>query len=118
MELFSYILPVLIIIFALLLYRKLKRERSKQAPKKPEPEIKVDTVRCFTCGIDTPVETALEKKDGTFWCEECEKSLRGDGLSVYKIEIKDFVYPSGWHHYMGVHKVDGVKPKMKKINYN
>lgn len=67
MELFNYILLVLIIIFALLLYRKLKRERGKQAAKKPEPEIKVDTVRCFTCGIDTPSETALEKK-GRYFC--------------------------------------------------
>jgi len=59
-------------------------------------------------------ETVLEKKEKTFWCPVCEKSVKGEGNLKHKIEIKDFSMISSWWHYMGRHVVDGNVPKRAK----
>jgi len=63
---------------------------------------------CKDCG------TVLEKKENTFWCSQCEKSVKGEGNLNHKIEIKDFPMISSWWHYMGRHVVDGNVPKRAK----
>lgn len=63
---------------------------------------------CSKCG------TILEKKDQTFWCSQCEKSVKGDGNLNHKIEHKQFKNISSWWKYMGRHVVDGKMPKRKK----
>lgn len=55
--------------------------------------------------------TVLEKKDGTCWCPKCEKSVKGDGVTKHKIELRDFPDISKWWAFMGMHVVDGKKPK-------
>lgn len=59
--------------------------------------------------------TKLKKKDKTFWCDTCEKSVKGEGNLQHKIEIKDFPMISSWWHYMGRHcDENGVMPKRAK----
>ena len=55
---------------------------------------------CKDCG------TVLEKKDKTFWCSKCEKSVKGEGNLHHKIEIKDFPMISSWWHYLGMHNAE------------
>jgi hypothetical protein len=62
---------------------------------------------CKDCGAE------LEKKDGTFWCGECNKSVKGEGNLEHKLKIRDFPMISSWWHYMGRHVVDGKVPKLK-----
>ncbi|MEJ1384730.1 MAG: hypothetical protein RPU34_04040 [Candidatus Sedimenticola sp. (ex Thyasira tokunagai)] len=52
-----------------LLVKIIKRGSSKKGNEIPgyQPEATDETVRCFTCGMDTPIETALEKK-GRYFC--------------------------------------------------
>lgn len=59
-------------------------------------------------------ETDVEKTEGTFWCPKCECSIKGAGNLKFRIEERDFSNVSKWHAYMGMHVVDGVKPKRKK----
>jgi len=59
-------------------------------------------------------ETVLEKKEKTFWCPTCEKSVKGEGNLSHKIEIKDFPMISSWWHYMGRHVIEGKVPKRAK----
>ena len=66
------------------------------------------TPACQNC--DTP----LEKKDGTFWCAKCEKSVKGEGNLNHRLELKNFPKISSWWHYMGRHVVDGKVPKRQK----
>jgi len=58
--------------------------------------------------------TILEKKDGTFWCSSCKKSVKGDGVTQHKILERDFENISSWWHFLGRHVVDGRMPKRKK----
>lgn len=59
-------------------------------------------------------ESVIEKKDKTFWCPGCEKSMRGDGLTTHRIDVKDFADISSWWHYCGRHIVAGKMPKRQK----
>lgn len=63
---------------------------------------------CKDCGA------GLEKQEGTFWCETCQKSVRGEGLSKYELRYKDFPNISAWRKYAGYHIVDGKMPKREK----
>jgi len=65
---------------------------------------------CQDCG------TPVEKKEGTFWCPACDKSVKGDGLSQYKIEDKDFPCVSAWWSYMG--RGNGVQKRKKGVQAN
>lgn len=57
---------------------------------------------------------ALEKQDGTFWCPTCEKSVKGDGVTKHRIELRDFSNISKFWAFMGMHvDDDGHKPKRK-----
>lgn len=59
--------------------------------------------------------TALERRDGTFWCPTCEKSTKGDGVTRHKIEVRDFANISKWWKFMGMHvNGEGKKPKREK----
>jgi len=65
----------------------------------------------------TPVCTCgavLEKKDGTFWCPACEKSVKGDGVTKHRIELRDFPNISKWWAFMGMAVLDGKKPRREK----
>jgi len=76
---------------------------------------------CQDCG------SVLEKKDGTFWCDTCQKSVKGEGNLEHRVEIKDFPKISSWWHYMGRHNSahcpechkrlddDNVCPKCKQF---
>ena len=66
---------------------------------------------CKDCG------TVLEKKDKTFWCSECQKSVKGEGNLQHKLTIKDFPMISSWWHYMGRHNVAHC-PTCRKILTN
>lgn len=63
---------------------------------------------CKECG------SSLERKEGTFYCEQCDKSVKGEGNLVYAIQIRDFPMISSWWHFMGRHVVDGKVPKRAK----
>jgi len=67
---------------------------------------------CPKCG------EKLEKKEKTLYCKKCDKSVKGDGVLIHDIEIKDFPMVSSWWHYMGRHTVDGKMPKRKKGTLN
>ena len=58
--------------------------------------------------------TALEKKDGSYWCSNCEKSVKGEGNLDYLLEDKDFANISKWWAYMGRDIQDGSMRKRKK----
>lgn len=58
--------------------------------------------------------TALEKKDGTYWCPKCEKSVKGEGNLDYQLGYKDFPNISKWWAYMGRDIQDGAMRKRKK----
>lgn len=45
-------------------------------------------------------------------CDECGK-LAKDGLLKHKLDYKDFPTISKWWAYMGMHTVEGVKPRRK-----
>lgn len=64
---------------------------------------------CRECG------TILEKIDGTYFCKTCEKSVKGDGNLMFKMELRDFPKISGWWKFMGRHCDDsGKMPKRAK----
>jgi len=63
---------------------------------------------CKKCG------TLLEKKDKSFWCSHCKKSVKGDGILNYKLEFKQFPNVSSWWKYMGRPVEDGKMPKRQK----
>lgn len=63
---------------------------------------------CPKCGTD------LVKKDKTFWCEKCNKSVKGEGNLKHRIDIKNFRNISSWWHYMGRHIENGAMPKRVK----
>lgn len=63
---------------------------------------------CQDCG------TGLEKKDGTLWCETCQKSVKGEGNLHHEVQIKEFPRISSWWHYMGRHNVAHC-PDCRKI---
>lgn len=71
---------------------------------------------CQVCG--TPVEKKQAKEDsnerGTYFCPSCQKSIKGEGNLVFRIEQKDFATISKWWAYMGRHNVEGNMPKRKK----
>ena len=58
--------------------------------------------------------TVLEKKDGTYWCSECEKSVKGEGNLDYQLGHKDFSNIGKWWAYMGRDIQDGAMRKRKK----
>lgn len=58
--------------------------------------------------------TELVKQDGTHWCETCQKSVKGEGMSTYELKFKDFPNISAWRKYMGYHIIDGKMPKRQK----
>lgn len=71
---------------------------------------------CKDCG------GGLEKKEvkketgkviNSLVCIECGKVAK-EGLLKHKLDFKDFPTISKWWAYMGMHTVDGVKPKRKK----
>jgi len=58
--------------------------------------------------------TGLIKQEGTFWCETCQKSSKGEGNTKYKVVERDFPCISSWWKFMGVHcDAEGRKPKRK-----
>ena len=58
--------------------------------------------------------TVLEKKDGTYWCPKCKKSVKGEGNLDYLLAHKDFPNISKWWAYMGRDIQDGAMRKRKK----
>jgi hypothetical protein len=58
--------------------------------------------------------TVLEKKDGTYWCSHCEKSVKGDGNLNYLLTDKDFPNISKWWCYMGRAIINGTMQKRRK----
>ncbi len=58
--------------------------------------------------------TPLEKKDSTYWCPSCEKSVKGEGNLEYLLGYKDFSNISKWWAYMGRDIRDGAMRKRKK----
>jgi hypothetical protein len=56
----------------------------------------------------------VEKKESTFYCPVCKKSIRGDGVVAYDVERRNFSTVSAWWAYMGRHTVDGKMPKRTK----
>lgn len=65
---------------------------------------------CEKCGGE------LQRQDGEcgLICSECGKKAKGEGVLKYKIAARDFPTISKWWAYLGMHTVDGVKPKRKK----
>ena len=59
--------------------------------------------------------TRLEKRDGTYWCSHCEKSVKGEGNLDYLLDkSKDFPNISKWWAYMGRDIKDGAMRKRVK----
>jgi len=58
--------------------------------------------------------TVLEKKDGTYWCDNCQKSVKGEGNLDYLLAEKDFSNISKWWAYMGRDISNGAMRKRKK----
>lgn len=57
----------------------------------------------------------LVKQDQTFWCPQCNKSVKGDGPINHKVELRDFPTISSWWHFMGRHNDgNGKMPKRAK----
>jgi uncharacterized Zn finger protein (UPF0148 family) len=65
---------------------------------------------CQGCG------TNLEKKDGTFWCDTCQKSVKGEGNLDHRVELKDFPRISSWWHYMGRHNSEHCPECRKRVD--
>lgn len=53
------------------------------------------------------------KTINSLMCVDCGKIAK-EGLLKHKLDFKDFPTISKWWAYMGMHTVDGVKPKRKK----
>ena len=58
--------------------------------------------------------SVLEKKEGTYWCPECQESVKGQGNLDYLLGDKDFPNIAKWWAYMGRDIRDGAMRKMKK----
>lgn len=54
---------------------------------------------------------ALEKIEGGMKCRDCGQDAKGKGVLKYRVELKNFPKVSSWWHYMGLHVVNGKKPK-------
>lgn len=74
---------------------------------------------CPDCGT-VLVKKEIEGKDGkpfnTFYCEKCEKSVKGDGVLKHRVEMRDFATMSKWWKFMGI-AIDpetGRKPMRQK----
>lgn len=63
---------------------------------------------CKDCG------TELEKRNGTYFCQKCEKSVKGEGNLNYILKMKDFPTISKWWAYMGRDIENGGMRKRKK----
>ena len=67
-------------------------------------------------------ESAIEKREtekngrkiNQFYCQKCERFMKGDGNLTFKIVERDFPTVSAFWSFMGMATVDGAKPKMKK----
>ncbi len=67
------------------------------------------TAICSKCG------DPVEKKEHTFYCSTCDKSIKGDGIIKHRIDEKEFSNVSKFWKYLGLHCDDsGNKPKLKK----
>lgn len=56
----------------------------------------------------------IDKVEGTYFCPACDKSLKGDGNLVFRIDERDFPKISAWWAYMGRHNNgNGTMPKRK-----
>ena len=53
-------------------------------------------------------------KNGGMTCGDCGKEAKGEGVLKYRIENRDYPNISKWWAYLGLHTVDGHKPKRKK----
>jgi len=60
------------------------------------------------------VKADTGKTINTLYCEDCEKTLKGQGNLRYQIFTKDFPNISSWWAYMGRHIVDGKMPNRQK----
>jgi len=40
--------------------------------------------------------TQVEKRDNTYWCSHCEKSIKGEGNLTFLLDYKDFPNISKW----------------------
>ncbi len=63
---------------------------------------------CQKCGGD------LRKAEGGMHCAACGQTAAGDGILSYRIGRRHFPKVSSWWHFMGMHVVDGKKPKRAK----
>ena len=60
------------------------------------------------------VKKEIDEKN-VFWCERGKKSVKGDGVSTYALEYKQFNNISAWRSYMGYQiNEDGKMPKREK----
>jgi len=59
---------------------------------------------CKKCGTD------LEE----FVCPACQTKSKRGGILKFRIEDRDYANISKWWKFLGLHTVDGVKPKMAK----
>ena len=72
---------------------------------------------CEECGADLASGNGNgddDKESRAFVCPECGTKAKGQGVLKTRFEEKDFPNISGWWHYLGMHVVDGKKPKRTK----
>lgn len=67
---------------------------------------------CRDCGTDVEKKKIEDKNE--FFCHKCDKSIKGEGNLLHRVEEKDFPTISKWWAYMGRGIVDGNIPKRKK----
>jgi hypothetical protein len=63
---------------------------------------------CAACG------GSLKKDESAFVCQACGKEAKGEGVLKYNIGFKEFANISKWWAYLGMHTVDGKKPRRQK----
>lgn len=71
---------------------------------------------CPTCGADVEKKAGDDDEGGTFWCPGCQKSIKGQGNLVHRIEEKDFPTISGWWHYMGMHTAPHCRKHNRRLS--
>uniref|UniRef100_A0A6H1Z8N6 Uncharacterized protein n=1 Tax=viral metagenome TaxID=1070528 RepID=A0A6H1Z8N6_9ZZZZ len=64
---------------------------------------------CPKCG------DLVVKKEHTFFCETCQKSIKGEGNLVFKITERDFPRISSWNHFLGMHNTAHHKACRKRL---
>jgi hypothetical protein len=69
---------------------------------------------CADCGGLLEKQSSGNGDRNVFVCVDCGKKAKGEGVLTHRIDKKNFPNISSWWHYLGVHVVDGKKPKKQK----